>query len=343
MQIELRTQVIEPERKTFTNLVDRFGDRPASRYEEGSIDIQSVANFHYRPLWSADHEIYDAGYTAFTLEDPYSFTDPRQLYYAPYVQSRAAMNEAFVKTVEYVESRNLLQKLPAGWDAMVGEVLIPLRHWEAGAELVSVEGSRWAYGTTIDQCCLFASFDRIGNAQNLSRVGIVYGEGHDGALAAAKQRWLDAPEMQGLRRLIEEVLAGTTGQDYAAKLLTVDLTDRLLYGVFYTHLDEAAITGGAGAYSLFAQHFSSWFADQRRWIDQLVKVWFADPTYAASNRAAFDGVLADRWAQIVEAVSDVAAAVDARVDVGAGAAVTAIAAAVAADLAALGLTVPGGN
>ena len=343
MQIELRTQVIEPERKTFTNLVDRFGDRPASRYEEGSIDIQSVANFHYRPLWSADHEIYDADYTAFKLEDPYSFTDPRQLYYAPYVQSRAAMNEAFVKTIDYVEKKDLLQKLPAGWDALVGEVLVPLRHWEAGAELVSVEGSRWAYGTTIDQCCVFAAFDRIGNAQNLSRVGIVYGEGHDGALAAAKQRWLEAPEMQGLRRLIEEVLAGTTGQDYAAKLLTVDLTDRLIYGLMYNLLDEAALTGGAGAYSLVAQHFSSWFGDQRRWIDQLVKTWFADPTYGESNKAAFDAVLSTRWAQIVEAVSDLAAAVDARIDAGASASVAASAAAVAADLAALGLTVPGGN
>ncbi len=343
MQIELRTQVIEPERKTFTNLVDRFGDRPASRYEEGSIDIQSVANFHYRPLWSADHEIYDADYTAFRLEDPYSFTDPRQLYYAPYVQSRAATNDAFVRTVDYVESKNLLQKLPAGWDAVVGELLVPLRHWEAGAELVSVEGSRWAYGTTIDQCCLFASFDRIGNAQNLSRVGIVYGEGHDGALALAKARWLEAPELQGLRRLIEETLAGTTGQDYAAKLLTVDLTDRLLYDLMYTHLDEAALTSGAGAYSLVAQHFGTWFADQRRWIDQLVKVWFADPTYAEANKAAYDALLAARWAQIVEAVSDLAAAVEARVGTGASATVAASASAVAADLAALGLTVPGGN
>jgi len=31
MQYELRTQVIEPKRKTFDNLVARYGDRPASR------------------------------------------------------------------------------------------------------------------------------------------------------------------------------------------------------------------------------------------------------------------------------------------------------------------------
>ena len=94
MQYELRTQVIEPPRKTFTHLVNRYGDRPASRYEEGSIDIQPKENFHYRPLWDPEHELYDETYSDFRLTDPYSFTDPRQYYYAPYVTSRAAMADA---------------------------------------------------------------------------------------------------------------------------------------------------------------------------------------------------------------------------------------------------------
>jgi phenol hydroxylase P1 protein len=340
MQFELRTQVIEPKRKTFTNLVERYGDRPASRYEEGSIDIQPVENFHYRPLYTATREVYDADYTAFKLVDPYSYIDPRQLYYAPYVQSRAAMNDAFVKSVDYVETRDLLQKLPAGWDSLVGEVLIPLRHWEAGAQLVAIEGSRWAYGTTIDQVCTYSAFDRIGNAQNISRIGIVYAEGHDHALVAAKEKWLGDPALQGLRRLVEEALAG---DDWAKKLLTIDLADRLLYPLMYSYLDEEALVGGAGAYSLLAQHFASWFVDQRRWLDHLVKTWFADAEYGDANKAAFDDVLATRWVQVVQAVTDVATAVDARIATGAVANVEATASALAAELGALGLTVPGGK
>ena len=50
----------------------------------------------------------------------------------------------------------------------------------ARAQLVLVEGSRWAYGTTIDQCCLFSSFDRIGNAPR-GRDG-----GKDGATGTAR-------------------------------------------------------------------------------------------------------------------------------------------------------------
>jgi phenol hydroxylase P1 protein len=340
MQFELRTQVIEPKRKTFTNLVERFGDRPASRYEEGSVDIQATENFHYRPLFAPDKWHYDPDWTAFKLTDPYSFMDPRQLYYAPYVQSRAASGDAFAKSLEYVDSRTLLQKLPEGWDSLVGDLLLPLRHYEAGAELVLIEGSRFAYGTTIDQCCTYAAFDRIGNAQNLSRIGIVYADGHDHALATAKEKWLTDPALQGLRRLIEEVL---TEGDYAKELLAIDLCDRLLYPLMFTHLDEAALVGGAGAYSLLAQHFASWMADNQRWVDHLITCWFADEQYGESNRAAFNDVLSRRWAQVVEAVTDLAAAVDSRVGTGAVTSVELNAAALAAQLGALGLTVPGGN
>ncbi len=340
MQFELRTQVIEPRRKTFTNLVKRYGDRPASRYEEGSIDIQATENFHYRPLWAPDHWQYDPDFTAFRLTDPYSFLDPRQYYYAPYVQSRAAMNDSFASSLDYVESRDLLKKLPAGWDAVLGDILLPLRHYEAGAELITIEGARMAYGTTIDQCCTYSAFDRIGNAQNISRIGIVFSDGHDHALAAGKDKWLTDPALQGLRRLIEELLCE---HDYAKELVALDLCDQLLYALMFTHLDEASLVGGAGGYSLLAQHFGKWFADQRRWIDALVKAWLADEQYSAVNQKAFEDVLSTRWAQIVDAVCDVAGALDERVDTGSVGAVEAAATAVAGRLSSLGLMVPGGT
>mgnify|MGYP000904797409 CR=1 FL=1 len=338
MQFELRTQVIEPKRKTFTNLVKRFGDRPASRYEEGSVDIQPTENFHYRPLFSADKWHYDPAWTVFRLTDPDSFLDPRQMYYAPFVQSRSAMNDAFAKSLEYVDSRDLLGRLPAGWEAIVADLLLPLRHYEAGAQLVFIEGSRFAYGSTIDQCCTWAAFDRIGNAQSISRIGIALAQGNDGALVEAKEKWLDEPALQGLRRLVEEVL---TEGDYGTEIVAIDLCDRLLYPLMYVHLDEAALVGGAGAYSLLVQHFATWFADNRRWVDHLVAAWFSDPEHQDANRAAFDDVLARRWAQIVEAVTDLAAALDSRVDTGATRAVELNATELAGHLGTLGLSIPG--
>ena len=85
MAYELRTNVIDPERNTFSYLVERFGDRPATRYQEASFNVQPMENFHYRPTWDADRELYDPNYTALKLTDPYGYTDPRQYYYTPYV------------------------------------------------------------------------------------------------------------------------------------------------------------------------------------------------------------------------------------------------------------------
>ena len=49
MQIDLRTVAITPRRQAFDHLVRRFGDKPASRYQEGSYDIQAAENLHYKP------------------------------------------------------------------------------------------------------------------------------------------------------------------------------------------------------------------------------------------------------------------------------------------------------
>ncbi|MET8249553.1 hypothetical protein ABZV31_37445 [Streptomyces sp. NPDC005202] len=314
MQYELRQQVIEPRRKTFQNLVDRYGDRPASRYEEGTIDVQATEHFHYRPLWDPVHELYDEDYSALKLTDPYSFTDPRQYYYAPYVSSRAQLHEAFGKTLEYVESRDLFDRLPESWRTVVTQLMVPLRHYESGAQLVTVNGARFSYGTTVEQCLSYAAFDRIGNAQLLSRVGIAAAGGTADTLADAKQAWVGDDSLQGLRRLVEELLIEP---DWATGVIGFDLVDRLLYPLLYRHLDEAALLGGAGTYSLVAQHFTTWFADHRRWIDALITAWAADEQHGAANRAALGAIVAARLPQAVEAATAVAGAIDGAIDAGA--------------------------
>jgi len=314
VQYELRQQVIEPRRKTFQNLVDRYGDRPASRYQEGTIDVQPTENFHYRPLWDPAHELFDESYSALKLADPYSFTDPRQYYYAPYVSSRAQLHEAFGKTLEYVESRELFDRLPEGWRTVVTALMVPLRHYESGAQLITVNGARFAHGTTVEQCLSYAAFDRVGNAQLLSRIGIVAAGGSADTLAEAKQAWVNAESLQGLRRLVEELLVE---QDWATGVIGLDLVDRLLYPLLYHHRDEAALFGGAGAYSLVAQHFTAWFADQRRWIDALIAAWGADEQHGDANRVALKDITDARLPQAIEAVTAVAAAIDAAIDAGA--------------------------
>jgi phenol hydroxylase P1 protein len=332
VQYELRTQVIEPPRKTFTHLVTRYGDRPASRYEEGSIDIQAKENFHYRPLWDPTHEIYDETYSAFRLTDAYSFTDPRQFYYAPYVTSRASMADAVASTLDYLDSRDLLGRLPAAWSSVLGELVVPLRHYESGAQMVSCDIARFGFGTTITQCAAYAAFDRIGNAQALSRVGIALGGGTAELLGDAKTRWVEDAALQGVRRYIEELFLE---KDWGKALVRLDVMDRLVYGLFFAHLDDAAIEGGAGSYSLIAQHQSHWFKDQRKWVDALYKAWATDAETGAANKELLAATTAEALTAALDAMAPVAARADELVGAGAAAALDASATSVRDAVAAL--------
>ena len=57
-------------RHTFSH-VARFlgGDKPASRYQEATIGLQPEVNFHYRPLWQPEFELYDKRRTTVVMKD----------------------------------------------------------------------------------------------------------------------------------------------------------------------------------------------------------------------------------------------------------------------------------
>lgn len=148
---------------------------------------------------------------------------------------------------------------------------------------------------------------------------------------------MDAPALQGLRRYVEQAMVAG---DWGVEMVALDLADSLLYAVLYRHLDEVALLGGAGSYSLLAQHLAGWFADQRRWVDALYKAWTADPQTGAANAEHLAAVAAEWLPKAQAAVTQLTAAIDELVpDAGAVGAVAAAADSVTASLAALGVTV----
>jgi phenol hydroxylase P1 protein len=295
MGYELRSNAIEPVRNTFSYLEERFGDRQATRYQEASFNVQPTENFHYRPTWDADRELYDPDYTVLKLADPYSYTDPRQYYYTPYVAAAAARHESFAQTLKYVEDRRLLDKLPDSFQITLRGFVIPLRHYESGAQLISLNGSRFAWGTTVEQPIAFAAMDRMGNAQQLSLVGLAMAGGAGDTLAEAKKNWLFSGPLQGIRKAMEQLLVEG---DWAVGVIGLDLIDELLHPVVFEHLDDRALARGAVAYSQLARHFGDWYRNHRKFMASLLKAWATDPEHGESNREAM-GDIVGRWFPIV--------------------------------------------
>ena len=109
MHIDIKSKKIEPIRHTYAHVARRIGgDKPATRYQEAVYDLQPTENFHYRPTWEPDKELYDPTRTALVMEDWYKFLDPRQYYYGNYVMARAVQQESADKNFKFVEKTRIV-------------------------------------------------------------------------------------------------------------------------------------------------------------------------------------------------------------------------------------------
>ena len=274
MTIEIKTSTLEPVRNTFAHIERRFGDKPATRYQEATYDVQAETNFHYRPYWDPEHELNDPRRTALVMADWYAFKDPRQFYYGTYVQQRAKMQENAESNFAFFEKRNMVARLSDEVRAQVIRYLVPLRHVEHTANLNNMYGTAYGYGTAITQALLYDGMDRLGIAQYLSRIGLLLDGNSGDALADAKQLWMDDPVWQGMRALCE---ASLTTQDWFELFLAQDLViDTLVYELFYNQLDEKLSAEGGQDIAMLTEFMQQWHKDTSRWVDAVVKIAVAE-------------------------------------------------------------------
>jgi phenol hydroxylase P1 protein len=328
VQIDLRTVSIKPLRQTFTHVAERIGpDKPATRYQEGTLRVQADANFHYRPTWDPDHEIFDASRTKIEMADWYAFKDPRQMYYATYTIARARMQETTEADFEFVERRGLADTFDAAAKAKALEVLVPLRHVAWAANMNNSSICAYGYGTAVTAPCIFQAMDQLGIAQYLTRIGLLLGDVE--SLDDAKEAWLEAPMWQGLRRYVEDTLVLTDWFElYVAQNLVLD---GLLYPLVYESFDTALTAEAGPTVSMLLRFQSDWFAETAKWVDATVKTAAAESPANAALLAGWVAAWRDR------AVAALTPVVDVALGAGAGAAMTAAVESFAARTAKCGL------
>ena len=274
MHIDLRTVSIKPLRQTFAHIAKRIGDdKPATRYQEGTLDIQATHNFHYRPTWDPDHEIFDASRTKIKMKDWYAFRDPRQFYYGTYVGARARQQDTAESNFDFVESRGLAAALTEPVRQMALDVLLPLRHLAWGGNMNSAYICAYSYGTAISQPHIYQAMDHLGIAQYVTRVGMLLGDQTD--LDKAKAQWLNDPKWQGLRRYVEDLFVLT---DWFEVFVAQNLVlDGLVYPLVYeTIIDEDLTMKGGSAIAMLTQFMTDWFGETAKWADAQIKTGAAE-------------------------------------------------------------------
>jgi len=287
--MDLRTVAITPKRQTFAHVARRIGgDKPASRYQEGTFDLQSTGNFHYKPLWDPEFDHFDPARTAIHMNDWYAFRDPRQFYYGAYVIARAKQQDVAENAFDFVETRGLAAALPDDIRALTLNLLLPLRHVAWGSSMNNATIAAYGYGAGITQPCTFASMDQLGIAQFITRAGLLLAD--PAALDVAKSAWLSDDCWQPLRRVVEDMFV--TADWFELFVAQNVVLDGLLYPLIYrTIIDDDLTMRGGAAVAMLTQFQSEWSVETAKWADAQIKVAIAE---SASNAELIKGWLA-KW------------------------------------------------
>jgi phenol hydroxylase P1 protein len=274
MSVDISAKIIEPIRKTYSNVSRRIGDKPASRYQEATFDIQPEENFHYRPTWAPEYERFDKSRTAIVMEDWYSFKDPRQFYYGAYTMARAKQQESMDKSFSTAEKRGLVASFSDEVKQEINNIMLPLRHFEWGANMNNCFITDFGYGTAITQLTMFYTLDRLAVAQYLTRLGLLVSENDVAVLDAAKDDWLNKDAWQGLRHAVEDTFVI---EDWFETMIAQNIImDSVIYELIYQQLVNKLAANGAGTLVMLTEFMSDLQADTTRWSNALVKVTAAE-------------------------------------------------------------------
>jgi phenol hydroxylase P1 protein len=295
MTIDLKAREIEPLRHTYAHVAKYIGgDKHPTRYQEATLGAQPAVNFHYRPTWDPDHELFDAARSAVKLANWYVLRDPRQFYYATWTITRARQQDALEANYQFVEQRALVDKMPEAVRAQACAVLMPLRHVAWAGNMNNCAIAAYGYGTAFTAPAMFHAMDHLGAAQYLTRLGLVLGEPE--VLEAGRQAWLTDPRWQVLRRYVEDTLVVADPFElFVAQNLALDgQLYPLIYGAFVD--DHLALQGGT-AVAMLTAFMPEWHDESTRWVDAVVKTAAAE---SDANRALIAG-WARAWADRAQA------------------------------------------
>lgn len=274
MTVDIRVESIKPIRNTFGHIARRFGDKPASRYQEGTFDLQTEGNRHYKPLWDPDRDLYDKRRTAIEMKDWYALKDPRQYYYGAWTIARAKLQDAADRQMEFLEKRKVLASLPAADRQTIVATLLPLRHYEWGANTNLCLVSAYGWGTAITQAASMATMDRLGMAQHLSRIGLLLDGNTGTTLDEAKTLWLESEAWQPMRRQTERLMA--TRDWFEVLVAQALVADGLVYPLFFQAFDDWFAQRQGSGLSGAIDHQWRWYEESAKWVDAVMKTAAAD-------------------------------------------------------------------
>ena len=271
MELNIASVEIEPKRHTFGHVARRLGeDRPASRYEEAMYDAQPTENFHYRPQWEPEFEIYDKARTKIKMNDWYDLLDPRKFHYMSYVSTRASQNAGNEQSFEFIDKRGLVNFVKKENLQKVYEFLTPLRHYEYGGNMNNLAIVDRVYGTAMMSACLFQAEDKLGMAQHISKIILLLSDNDVEKLDTGKDDWLNCSKWQGLRKAVEDSLVVKDPIRLFIKQNVV--FDGFVIPLMVNEFSKEMAKNEEMVVPMLTEFITTWYEETIKWLDSVTKV-----------------------------------------------------------------------
>ncbi len=271
MTLDIKSIDIQPKRETFGHVARRIGEgKAATRYEEATYDLQSTHNFHYRPTYNPKYELYDTNKTAIKMEDWYKFLDPRQYYYSNYVMTRAKQQEVAEQNFTFIEKRDLLSVMPEDVKNEILNHVLPLRHYEWGANMNNLQLVSESYGAAFASAAMFNAEDRLGNAQYITRIGLMISENETDVLDSSKEAWLNDSSWQPLRKVIEDSFI--LEDWFELHMVQNIIMDGFIHPLFFNVYEQELNARGGTAQGMMTEFITTWYEESSKWTDKTIEI-----------------------------------------------------------------------
>jgi len=271
MNVDIANIEIKPKRQGYSHLAEKFGeDRPFSRYEEAVFGAQPSENFHYRPQWDVEHEIFDVKRTKIVLNDWEDLVDPRKFHYMTYVSTRAKQNASSSDNLTFLEKRMMFSKLSKEDISTIIRYITPLRHYFYGANMNNLTLASIGYGGPFCSAVLFQAEDELGFAQHVTKIILDITNNDVSVLNTGKDAWLNAPEWQGLRKAMEDSFVVS---DYMELFILQNaILDGFIIPLMFKSLPNNLSQAGSIVLGMMSEFILTVTENSNKWIDSIVKV-----------------------------------------------------------------------
>jgi phenol hydroxylase P1 protein len=208
--------------------------------------------------------------------------------------ARAKQQESAESNFKFVEKRSLLSTLSEDTKQLIQNTIIPLRHYEWGANMNNYQICAMGYGAAITSAASLHGSDRLGNAQYITRIGLSLADNDVSAIDAAKIAWTDDEKWQGLRKVVEDSLVV---DDWFELFVAQNLVmDGMVLPLFFQKFEEQMNASGATAYTMLTEFTTNWYTESSRWVDKQIAVATAE---SDANKQLVNGWF-NNWIDEVE-------------------------------------------